>query len=591
MPGTTAHPALSGGPAADPAEIFSAATIPEALRLAGTTGRGVTLVDHGLNSTFLGYKDLHEAAGRVADALRRKGIAPGDRVCVLSSTSAEMLSTLYGVWWAGAVPVILPLPGRGTPFEEYFAEVLRRMDACRAALLVAADDLVQPVEDVLPRSADGLAPVRVSGMRPLVDHSTVMLEPAIADPAALALLQFTSGTTGASKAVMLTHGQILGNMAGLWVRYGIGPQDVGYTWLPLNHDMGLIGMLGGMAGAISMVMQPPEDFIANPMSWPSGLSRFRATLCVAPNFAYALAGRLLGNRADGLDLSALRVAMNGAEPIDPATLGRFARAAAPAGFRENALCPMYGLAEGTLAVTVTDAGTPMQPRWYSRTLLETEGRAEEVPEGAPDARCLVPCGRPIPGVTLTIRNEQGDVLDDGEVGEICVSGPTVMHGYWQDPEATREATAGGALHTGDLGFLSADGLVICGRRKDVIILNGRNLYPEDFETHTERVQGIRLGSAVAFALPEQERMVVVAETPTRGEKAEAVAASVLDTLRRGLTVAPQHVLLVKPGAIPKTTSGKRQRRLCRERYLAGELAGVGAAGTAPTLQQEKVTVS
>src|SRR6476660_482344 len=360
-------------------------------------------------------------------------------------------------------------------------------------------------------------------------------------------------------------------MAALYSSYGIGPEHPGMIWGPLNHDMGIIGMLAIVSRGSQLVIMAPEHFLLNPMTWMWAVSTYGIAVSPAPNFAYALVGRLLRRSSYELDLSSLRWAINGAEPIDPVALENFTSAGAPYGLRPFAPAPMFGMAEGTLAITMRPDDTPVPVQWVDGDELTRTGRVVPVAEGDPNARRLVACGFPLPGTDVVIRGDDGTELPPGEVGEIWVRGPGVMLGYWQNADATAETIVDGWLRTGDLGYASPDGLVICGRRKDMIILNGRNLYPEDFEVETESVPGVRAGNTIAFALPGTERMVVVAETNKGAEFAPVLAGNIVGHLRDTMPVTPSEVVVCSPGAIPKTTSGKRQRGTCRERYLAGQL--------------------
>jgi fatty-acyl-CoA synthase len=419
---------------------------------------------------------------------------------------------------------------------------------------------IEPIEDLVAGGGPEIEPVRT-------------------DPSHLAFLQFTSGTTASSRAVALTHRHLLANMQAAGEMAGMDPStDVFVSWLPLFHDMGLIGMLlGSVIFGADLVLIPTEEFLGRPGVWVDAMSTYRGTITASPNFGYGLAARDLSAKPRELDLSSWRIAANGAEPIDVQTCERFCAAAEAHGFDRNAMAPMFGLAEATLAVSLARTDEPVLVEWVDRDALETEERVVSAEPGTVGARALVACGQPIPGHDIAITDRDGVPLPSGRVGEICFRGPSVMQGYWRDPEATREAIRDGWLHTGDLGFIGEHGLVVCGRKKDMIILGGRNLYPEDYEFFTEQVPGVRRGNVIAFALHDIERMVVVAETTALGEEAERIARAALEQLRRSLPRGPEEVVLVSPGTLPKTSSGKRQRGACRERYRAGELEPLAVA--------------
>jgi fatty-acyl-CoA synthase len=395
--------------------------------------------------------------------------------------------------------------------------------------------------------------------------------PAPVGPHDLACLQFTSGTTGLPRAVALTHHQMLTNAAVCCARLcPAGERSVHVSWLPLYHDMGLISTLAATAYRIKLVLQPPEAFLARPDSWVDALSRYGATSTVAPNFAYGLAARGMRLRPRDLDLSALRVCGDGAEPIRAANLEQFVTAGARYGLRPEVVTPMYGLAEATLAVAMGEVGEQLAWDHVSRDSLQPGGTARPVPPDTPGARALAVCGHPVPGVRAQITDESGRPLAERVVGEICVRSPALMTGYWQDPEATAEVLRDGWLRTGDLGYRTPGGLVVCGRIKDMIIVGGRNLYPEDYEHVAALADGVRPACA-AFVVPDTERMVTAVE-PERGVRDhEELAARVMALLQEHLGHPPDKVVVLDAGSIPRTSSGKVQRGRCRERYFAGRL--------------------
>jgi fatty-acyl-CoA synthase len=453
------------------------------------------------------------------------------------------------------------------------SDVVSRVATADASLVAVADLLLEQA----PPFAGLTAPlVSIEALAAGDDEPS---PPVDLEPDALGFLQFTSGTTARSRAVCLSHRHLIANMEAAGEMAAVDPgDDVFVSWLPLFHDMGLIGMLvGSVIFTTELVLQPTEEFLGRPGSWIDALSTYRGTITAAPNFGYGLAARDLASRPRAVDLRSLRIAANGAEAIDIETLGRFSEAAGAFGFDANAMCPMFGLAEATLAVSLSRPDEPVHIEWVDRSSLETNGHVTWTAPGEPDARALVSCGHPIPGHEVAIKDPLGETLPAGRVGEICVRGPSVMSGYWRDREATEEVLRDGWLHTGDLGFWGANGVVVSGRAKDMIILGGRNLYPEDYEFHTERVPGVRKGNVIAFALPERERMIVVAETTAGPDEAQDVARAALQMLRAKLQRGPEEVVLVSPGTLPKTSSGKRQRGACRERYSSGALDPVAVA--------------
>lgn len=547
-------------------------TVPEALSTSATTSRGITFVDRHLNEHRIRYADLAVAASRAAGGVRALGVEPGDRVCILGLTTPQLLITLFGAWHAGAVPVVLSLPRRISDLDELVSDVVARSEKVEAKILAVSNLFLEqapPIETT----------ARVASVEDIASTPSEPIEPHATQPGDLAYLQFTSGTTAQARVVELTHRHLVANMQAAGSLAGMdADRDVFVSWLPLFHDMGLIGMLlGATIFGADLVLIPTEEFLGRPGVWVDAMSRYDGTVTASPNFGYGLAARDLKSKPRSLDLSAWRIAANGAEPVDIETCDRFSDIASTYGFDRNAMAPMFGLAEATLAVSLSSTDEPVHVEWIDREALETSARAVPVPAGSKGGRSFVSCGHPIPSHDVEIRGPRGEPLGRGHVGEICVRGPSVMQGYWRDPEATKEAIRDGWLHTGDLGFWGQHGLVICGRKKDMIILGGRNLYPEDYELHTERVPGVRRGNVIAFAIHELERMVVVAETTAQPDEAAGVARETLEVLRRALPRGPEEVVLVAPGTLPKTSSGKRQRGACREWYASGEMETLAVA--------------
>jgi fatty-acyl-CoA synthase len=553
-------------------QITQLGTIPEVLGNAATTSRGITLVDRDLAEHRLPYADLAAASARAAGALRDLGVQPGDRVCILGLTTPQLLITLFGAWHAGAVPVVLSLPRRVSDMDALVEDVVARTEKVDAALLAVSGILLEQAPPISTTATiASVEDIASAPAQPIEAHPT--------SPGDLAFLQFTSGTTARSRAVALTHRHLVANMQAAGEMAGMdADRDVFVSWLPLFHDMGLIGMLlGATIFGADLVLIPTEEFLGRPGVWVDAMSRFNGTITASPNFGYGLATRDLSSKPRTLDLSSWRIAANGAEPVDVETCDRFCDIAGRYGFDRNAMAPMFGLAEATLAVSLSRTDEPVLVEWVDREALETQARVVPAEPGSTGARAFVACGHPIPGHEVEIRSPEGQLLGAGAVGEICVQGPSVMDGYWRDPEATAEAIRDGWLHTGDLGFWGQHGLVVCGRKKDMIILGGRNLYPEDYEFFTEQVPGVRRGNVIAFAIHELERMVVVAETTAQPDDAYAVAREALEVLRRALPRGPEEVVLVAPGTLPKTSSGKRQRGACREWYASGEMEALAVA--------------
>jgi fatty-acyl-CoA synthase len=533
----------------------------------------LVFLDEALRPTQFTYRELLERADRIAASLAGTyGVTPGARVCLLGRTSPDLIAALLGIWRAGAVVTVIPVSRRGAP-DTVVTDVATRVAAAQAEVVLA--------DAANAAIAAGRVAAKVVSFDDLTTGPGARL-PAPPGPADLALLQFTSGSTAVPRAVAVNHGQLLANASALYRGSGIVPGETLVTWLPMYHDMGIITLTGAIGYGLNTCVLATETFAARPAAWLEAISTYRGTVTVAPNFAYGLAARYLSISKNRFDLSTLRCAINGAEPIDPAVLERFLAATAEHGLSPAAPCPAYGLAEATLCVTQAPVNETFRTVTVDRDALE-QGVVTVVGPGQP-GRTLVACGSPIPGTQVTITDDDGTPLPPGRAGSIRVLGPGVVPGYWTpdgSPHPAPLRDRDGWLVTGDLGFVHDGQLYVCGRQKDMIIVGGRNLYPEDFEFATERVPGVRLGNVMAFSLPDTERMVVVAEATVRDDAAQGLARRVRESLTETLSYTPHEVVLVKPGTLPKTTSGKRQRQKCRALYQERSLAVRAVAPPSP----------
>jgi fatty-acyl-CoA synthase len=378
---------------------------------------------------------------------------------------------------------------------------------------------------------------------------------------------------------MLPHRVVLTNLDGVAQAAQFDPDtDVLVSWLPLYHDMGLIGLLLlSMTGGADLVLGAPQDFMASPARWMQWMSDYGGTATAGPNFSYALAARAL-RRMEGLDLSKWRIALNGAEPVDPDTMAQFCEAAGRHGFREGAAFPAFGMAEVAIGGSFPPPMRGIVVDTVDQRVLETDRYAAPVAPGTPGSRGLARLGEPIPGLEMRIVDPvSGAVMTEREVGELQITGTSVTTGYYKHPEATAAAfTEDGWLRTGDLAYLVDGELVICGRIKDVIIVGGRNVFPEDVERAVAGVDGVRAGNVIAFGVEGRkgkEAVIVVAETKV-AEEADLIRAAVSVRVREAIGLPPEEVVLVSAGTLPKTSSGKLQRSLCRTKYLDAELIPV-----------------
>jgi fatty-acyl-CoA synthase len=549
-------------------------TIPEVLASRTSSPRGIAFLGEDGETGRWTYGELAEVARSTGGGLRERGVEVGDRVGLLGSTTPDLVAAVFGCWTSGAVAVPLAVPLRLTSLDALAEEIRSRAEKAQISLL-AVDDAIAPL---VPLDALGVPVVNLSELRgrqrPFAD----------VDPDSPALIQFTSGSTAKPKGVALSHRTLITNGIAAKDHVGMTTDDVCVSWLPLYHDFGLIGLtLWPVILDMATHLMPPETFIASPKRWVQALSTYGATITAAPNFAFGLAARAL-RQLGPVDLSRMRVAANGAEPVDNETMDQFIDAAESSGFRRDALLGVYGLAEATLGVSAPPTLRRPPPWWVDAFHLAADGVVEEVDPSSDGARPLVSVGYAIPGVEIAIRNAAGDTLPDGIAGEVCLRSEHRMLGYWNDPDATDETIIDGWIHTGDLGVTGPDGLYITGRIKDMIIVGGRNLYPEDAERATSRVPGVRKGNAVAFGIVRKakEGLVVIAETRLVGDEAAKLAKQIASEVRKAMRVAADHVVLLVPGSLPKTPSGKLQRRLTRTLYEAGQLlnSAVATAGRA-----------
>jgi fatty-acyl-CoA synthase len=514
------------------------------------------------------WSRLHDDACGMAAALQARGIGPGSHVALLGATTRPFVTAIQATWLAGATVVVLPLPMRLASIEDFVAQTRR--------LIVHADAQVVVIDAQLSEFLDPQP-----GDPPIVQLDELRgasggYERPPDDPDASAILQFTSGSTADPKGVMVPHRCMNANLDAAVEATNLDAEaDKIVSWLPLYHDMGLIGLLGApMTNGFDLVLASPQDFLAAPARWMEWMSEFGATATAGPSFAYALAARAL-RRLDRLDLSRWRIALNGAEPIDPDAVEAFLSAGAGHGLDPRAAFCVFGMAEATLAVSFPTPGTGMQVDTIDQRVLETDRYAAPVDGGGADGnvRRLPRLGRPLRGIELRVCDPAtGQAMQDREVGEVELRGSSITPGYYGNPKAMADSRRDDWFRTGDLGYLVDGELVVCGRLKDVIIVGGRNVFPEDVERAAASVDGVRAGNVIAFGTEGRrgrEAVVVVAET--KQDESAPIRAAVAARVTDAVGVPPEDVVLVRPGTLPKTSSGKPQRSLCRRRYLGDEL--------------------
>jgi fatty-acyl-CoA synthase len=542
-------------------------------RLARATERGgtITFLSGDGPGDRVEWAVLHEEAKAMAVALARRGVGPGAHVAILGPTSRPLVTAIQATWLAGATVVVLPLPMRMNSLDDFLVQTRARVRAADTTLVVADAMLAGFIQ---PEPGD--PPVVLLDALAGDASDPWAWDAPKDDPQALGILQFTSGSTADPKGVMLPHATICANLDAIAAAAELDPDvDVLCSWLPLYHDMGLIGLLTlGMTTGTDLALAPPQDFLASPGRWMQWMSDHGATATAGPNFSYALAARALRRLAPGtLNLSPLRVALNGAEAVDPKAVGDFVAAGAAQGLNPGAVFPAFGMAEATLAVTFPTPGQGLRTDPIDRRVLETDAYAAPGDPDGENTRHLVLLGRPVPGLEVRIVDPvSGEARAEREVGELEIRGTSITTGYYRRPDATDASFHDGWLRSGDLGYLVDGELVICGRIKDLIIVGGRNVYPEDVERAAASVEGVRAGNVIAFAVDGRrgkEALVVVAES--KDTDLEAVRAAVAGRVRDAVGLPPEEVVLVEPGTLPKTSSGKLQRSLCRSRYLSAAL--------------------
>jgi fatty-acyl-CoA synthase len=552
-------------------------TLPEALARGAGADAGYCFVT-GDGDRRRSYAELQQAARLTAGALRAAGLRRGDLVGLVLPDAEQFLTTLFGASIAGLTPASIYPPSTTSDLPRYFELTASILRASGARAIVTTSALAPSFEEVR-RLCPDLALILSAELfdSPALDPDWL---PSLDD---IAFVQFTSGSTSSPKGVALTHANVSANIDAFLGPSGVAASagDVGVSWLPLNHDMGLVGMaLGALYTGRTCVLLPPEMFVRRPAEWLRAITRHRATVSFAPNFAYDLCVRRVKDLA-GLDLSTWRVAGCGAEPIHPPTLAAFAEKFAPVGFRDTSFLPCYGLAEHVLAATFPPRGRRPRIETVSADDL-TEQRIAVPHDGAGPSVALVSCGSPLPGHRLQIVGEDGRPVEERHVGEILLAGPSVMLGYYKQDALTAQTIRDGWLHTGDLGYLAGGELFVCGRAKDLIIVNGRKYHPQDLEWAVDALSGVRRGRVVAFAATENgqaDRVVIVVE-PSGTVPADVLADTIRREIRDLFGLYVDDVAVVRSGTVGRTTSGKVQRAATKARYESGELgkAGLRAEG-------------
>src|ERR1700752_4655159 len=473
------------------------------VRLLFVDGPGTKPAEGDDEARLYQYRELYEIACRAASCFRRHGVGKGDRVFLFLSTGPAFLAAFYGCQMLGAIAVPIAPPRSLSQLGGH----LNRLPQVFEPALTVVGTTWMPLFRLARRSSR-------NALQKIVEETELFLaEAALDEPVPVessdpAIIQFTSGSTGKPKGVTLSHANLFANIKAIGTAGGFRHGDFACCWLPLFHDMGLIGhVLNAMLWRVGLVLMPPEAFMNRPSRWLNALSRYGVAHSTAPNFAYVLCTRKIADREiENLDLSRWRLAYCGAEPVHPETIRRFTERFAAKGFKENAFYPVYGLAEFTLAASFPEPEAMTHLDRVERKLFETEGVAKPVSsDNSLDAVEWVSVGSGMPEHGVRVVDSQGNQKEERLVGEIELSGPSVMLGYYKDPDATAETIRDGWLRTGDLGYMAGGNLFVTGRSKDLIIKGGKNVYPHDVERAASSVKGVRAGCCVAFSIANESR--------------------------------------------------------------------------------------
>lgn len=520
------------------------------------------------------YAMLADGAQAVAGGLQARGLLPGQSVAIMLPTGRDYLFSFFGILRAGGIPVPIYPPLRPSQLEDHLRRHARILASAQAVLLITVAE-AQRVGHLLQGQVDTL-------------HEVLMPQQLEATPGTfnappvgtrdIAFLQYTSGSTGQPKGVILTHADLLANIRAMGEAVQTDSTDVFVSWLPLYHDMGLIGAwLGSLYYGMPLILMSPLAFLIRPARWLWVIHKHRGTLTAAPNFAYELClNKVTESDIEGLDLSSLRMVFNGAEPVIPNTVRRFGERFAPYGLRPETMTPVYGLAETAVGLAFPPLHRGPRIDQIEREIFITRGKAVPVSDMAQEPLEFVACGQPLPGYQIRIVDASGRELPEREQGRLEFQGPSATSGYLRNPEATRRLFDGVWLDSGDLAYVAEGDVYLTGRVKDIIIRGGRNIYPHELEEAVGDIPGIRKGCVAAFGSPDPtsgtERLIVVAETREREAVAlEALQAQILGVTTDMLGMPPDEVVMATPHAVLKTSSGKIRRAAVRELFEAGRI--------------------
>jgi len=555
-----------------PRRFSDFATMGEALDYAAGGTRGFNFHDpRGTLTRAYPYSELRSDAIACAYRLIAHGIQPQDRIALVAETGPEFAQLFFGVIYAGAWPVPLPLPTSFGGKESYIDQLSVQLNSCDPKMLFFPGELSEMASEAARQN--GVEPMDYEGFLAR-EAAPCRLPQAGTDD--IAYLQYSSGSTRFPHGVAVTHKALLSNLSAHSHGMKLEPQDRCISWLPWYHDMGLVGcFLSPVANQVTVDYLKTEDFARRPLAWLDLITRNEGTtISYSPTFGYDICARRMSSQtraSDRFDLSRWRLAGNGADMIRPDVMQSFVDAFADAGFSPSAFLPSYGLAESTLAVTIMPPGEGI----VVELVEETELSGGDVAEGRPQRyRAIVNCGKPVKDMVVEIRDEDGGVLPERQIGKVWTTGPSLMVAYYRDEEATAACMKDGWLDTGDMGYMSDGYLYIVGRAKDMIIINGRNHWPQDIEWAVEQLPGFKQGDIAAFSITTpggEEAPAVLVHCRTSDTEERAKLREQIRERVRAITGMNCVVELVPPRTLPRTSSGKLSRSKARKLYLEGEI--------------------
>ncbi|HEX7781822.1 MAG TPA: fatty acyl-AMP ligase [Sphingobium sp.] len=555
-----------------PRRFSDFATLGEALDYAARGKRGLNFHDpRGNLAQAYSFTQLRSDAIECAYRLIAHGVRPHDRIALIAETGAEFAQMFFGIVYAGAWPVPLPLPTSFGGKESYIDQLMVQLSSCDPKALFFPDELSDMAAEAARQK--GVEPLSYQGFIEREAKQCPLPQAATDD---IAYLQYSSGSTRFPHGVAVTHNALLSNLSAHSHGMELQDSDRCISWLPWYHDMGLVGcFLSVVANQVSTDYMKTEDFARRPLAWLDLISRNEGTsISYSPTFGYDICARRMSSQtkaADRFDLSRWRLAGNGADMIRPDVMQSFVDAFGDAGFAPTAFLPSYGLAEATLAVTIMPPGEGI----VVELVEETDLSGGDALEGRPQRfRAIVNCGKPAKDMVVEIRDEDGSVLNDRRIGKVWTTGPSLMVGYFRDQEATDACLVDGWLDTGDMGYLGDGYLYIVGRAKDMIIINGKNHWPQDIEWAVEQLPGFKQGDIAAFAITTpggEEAPAVLVHCRTSDNEERSRLRDQIRERVRAITGMNCVVELVPPRTLPRTSSGKLSRSKARNLYLSGEI--------------------